>query len=161
VRDAEFPALRGNHARVDPRASRFAASGSVEAAVRGAESGLLHRRRTGQEIVTAAPVFRRPGGEAAVGVGGDTGTAPGSCLRQSWVTPGVADQGGVRLSFRFVVDLVPPVDSFKVVVVDVVEELPDVGEFGCAQRVAVLLLDPEEAWDRGAAEEAAGAFAVG
>jgi hypothetical protein len=84
-----------------------------------------------------------------------------SCLPHSWVMPVVADKSEVWLSFRFVVDLVPPVDSLEVVVVDVIEELADVGELGCPQRVAVLLLDPEEAWNLGAAEQAARAFPVG
>ena len=52
-------------------------------------------------------------------------------------------------------DLAPPVDSLKEAGVDVVEELADVGELGCAKRVAVLLLDPEDARDLGAVEPAA------
>jgi hypothetical protein len=42
---------------------------------------LLHSRRTGREIVAAAPVLRRPGAEVATGAGGDNEAAANSWKR--------------------------------------------------------------------------------
>jgi hypothetical protein len=59
VRDADFPALRGNQVRPGSCACRPSASDHVEAEVSRARSWLPHRRRTGRFAEAAASRLRQ------------------------------------------------------------------------------------------------------